>query len=122
MPKVVITAEVEDFEKWEAGFRTHGELFKKQTVTTPIQFTATDKNQVLIVFEPDDLETYLQILDSPATAEAMNFDGVKRETVKVVPLDKEFDPFDAQPFFSDRYDEEILGLDARIGDYLDELA
>jgi len=92
MPKVVVTADVEDIEKWEKGFRTHGELFKKQTVTTPIHFTESGKNQVLIVFEPDDLETYLQILDSPATAEAMDFDGIKRETVKVVALDKVFDP------------------------------
>jgi len=30
-------------------------------------------------------------LDSPATAEAMAFDGVKRETVKVFVLDKTFE-------------------------------
>ena len=27
MPNVVVTAQVEDSVKWEAGFRTHGELF-----------------------------------------------------------------------------------------------
>ena len=32
MPKVVITAQVEDAMKWEKGFRTHGSLFKSQTV------------------------------------------------------------------------------------------
>jgi hypothetical protein len=31
----------------------------------------------------------MKILDSPATAEAMAFDGVKRETVKVFVLNKE---------------------------------
>ena len=31
MPKVVITAQVEDAVKWEEGFRTHGELFRSQT-------------------------------------------------------------------------------------------
>jgi hypothetical protein len=30
-------------------------------------------------------------LDSPATAEAMAFDGVKRDTFKIFVLDKEFD-------------------------------
>ena len=92
MPKIVVTADVEDIEKWEKGFRTRGELFKKQTVTTPIHYAETGKNQVAVLFEPDDLETYLQILDSPATAEAMDFDGIKRETVKAIVLDKVFDP------------------------------
>jgi len=92
MPKVIITADVEDLEKWEKGFRTHGKLFKSQTINNPISFTATGKNQVLVLFEPDDLDTYMQILDSPATAEAMTTDGVKRETVKAFVLDKEFDP------------------------------
>jgi hypothetical protein len=32
----------------------------------------------------------MKIIDSPSTAEAMAFDGVKRETVKVFVLDKEF--------------------------------
>ena len=36
MPKVVITAEVEDTAKWEQGFRSHGDLFRSQTITTPI--------------------------------------------------------------------------------------
>ena len=40
--------------------------------------------------EPDDLDTFMTILDSPATAEAMAADGVQRETVKVFVLDKEF--------------------------------
>jgi hypothetical protein len=31
----------------------------------------------------------MKMLDSPAMAEAMAFDGVKRETVKVFVLDKE---------------------------------
>ena len=39
--------------------------------------------------DPDDLNLFLQGLDSPATAEAMAADGVKRETVKVFVLDKE---------------------------------
>jgi hypothetical protein len=34
----------------------------------------------------------MEILESPATAEAMEADGVKRETVKVYVMDKEFTP------------------------------
>ena len=40
--------------------------------------------------EPDDVNKWLEILESPATEEAMNYDGVKRDTVKVFVLDKEF--------------------------------
>lgn len=91
MPKVIITAQLEDAAKWEEGFRTHGELFRSQTINTPIHFSASEQNEVTICFEPDDLNTYFEILDSPATVEAMEFDGVKRDTVKVVVLDKEYD-------------------------------
>ena len=77
---------------WEEGFRTHGDLFRSQTVTKSINFATIEGNEVAICIEPDDLDTFMQILDSPATAEAMEFDGVKRETVKVFVLDKEFQP------------------------------
>ena len=92
MPTVIVTADVEDAAKLEKGFRTHGELFRSGTVNKPINFTVTEQNQAVVVFEPDDLEKYMQVFDSPATADAMEFDGVKRETVKVFVLDKEFDP------------------------------
>ena len=36
MAKVIITAEVEDVAHWERNFRTHGDLFRSQTVTTPV--------------------------------------------------------------------------------------
>ena len=44
----------------------------------------------MICFEPKDLDTHLEILESPTTAEAMAFDGVNRETVKIHILDMEF--------------------------------
>jgi hypothetical protein len=31
MPKVIVTAQVQDPVKWEAGFRTHGYLFRTYT-------------------------------------------------------------------------------------------
>ena len=90
MTKVVVTAQVQDAVKWEKGFRTHGDLFRSQTVTAPINFATIDGNHVAVCLEPDNLDACLKILDSPATAEAMAFDGVKRETVRVFVLDKEF--------------------------------
>ena len=89
MPKVVITAQIEDPARWEEGFRTHGDLFRRQTIDNPIGFSIIEGNQVACCFEPEDLDTYLEILDSPETAAAMEYDGVRRETVKVFVLDKE---------------------------------
>jgi hypothetical protein len=89
MPKVVVTAQVEDPVKWEESFRTHGDLFRSQSVTKPISFATIEGNHVAVCLEPDDLDTCMKALNSPATAEAMAVDGVKRETVKVFVLDKE---------------------------------
>jgi hypothetical protein len=89
MARVVITAQIEDSAKWERGFRTHGELLRSMG-STVVYFTTTDKNEVAIYAEPSDLAKYLEVLASPATAEAMAHDGVKRETVKTFVLDKEF--------------------------------
>jgi len=85
--KVIATIQVEDGSKWEEGFKTHGDLFRSQTISKPIAFSVNG-NDVTILFEPDDLETYLKILDSEDTHKAMAFDG---ETVKIAVLDKEFE-------------------------------
>ena len=73
MPRLLITAQVEDLNKWEQGFRTHGDLFREQTVTG-IHFAKSDGNEVAVYFEMDDLAKYMEILESPATAEAMGSD------------------------------------------------
>ena len=89
MIKVVVTAEVEDAVKWERSFRTHGDLFRSQTISKPVDFATIEGNQVAVCLEPDDLAAFMTHLNSPATAEAMAVDGVKRDTVKVFVLDKE---------------------------------
>ena len=91
MSRVVVVAGVEDLTKWEVGFRTHAELFESQTVTS-CQYSMNEGNEVAVLFEINDLDTYMQILESPATAEAMAFDGIDRETVKIFVLDKQFTP------------------------------
>ena len=89
MAKVVVTAKVADLGKWEQGFRTHGDLFKKQTVKS-IYFAAQD-NTVTALFEPEDLNTYMEVLNSQETADAMEMDGIDRGTVTVAVLDNEWD-------------------------------
>ena len=89
MPRVIFTAQVEDSAKWESGYRTHGELLGSMTMEAAY-FTVTNQNELAIYTEPKDLDKFFEVLHSPATADAMAFDGVKRDTVKVYVLDKEF--------------------------------
>ena len=69
MPKIVVTAQIEDPVKWEAGFRTHGELFRNAyTVTNPIGIAITEGNEIAVCFEPEDLDKALAAIDSPVLA------------------------------------------------------
>ena len=90
MARAIVTAQVENSEEWEKGFRTHGGLFKDYSATG-IHFATTGNNEVAILWELDNLDTFLALLESPETIAAMEFDGVKRDTVRIYPLDKEFE-------------------------------
>jgi hypothetical protein len=89
MAKIVLTAKVEDAAKWEKRLRTHGELLKTTTSKT-IYYTMTKDNEIAMYAEVADVAKYFEVLGSPAIAESMAYDGVKRETVKTFVLDKEF--------------------------------
>ena len=89
MARIIITAQVEDGAKWEEGFRTHGDLLRSMTSTATF-FSISKDNEVTLYADVDDVDKYMEVLESPATAEAMSSDGVKQETVKVSVLDKEF--------------------------------
>lgn len=89
MAKIIITAKVEDAAKWEEGFRTHGDLLRSMTSTVSY-FTISEDNELTIYADVDDVDKYFEVMDSPATEEAMAYDGVLRDTVKVSVLDKEF--------------------------------
>jgi hypothetical protein len=89
MSRAIITAQVENSANWENGFRSHAGLFNDYTATA-IHYTATDDNEVAILWDVVNLDRFLEQLDAPETAAAMAQDGVIRETVKVYVLDKEF--------------------------------
>ena len=89
MTKIIITAQVEDAAKWEEGYRSHGDLLKSMTSDVTF-FTISKDNEVTLYAEVDDVDKYMEVMESPATAEAMAYDGVRRDTVKVAVLDKEF--------------------------------
>jgi len=87
MPKVILTAQVENAAKWEAGFKTHGDVFSSYGLLAPVEYSLNG-NEVVICMEPKEMNVYKKAVDSKATADAMAFDGVKRDTVKMFVLDK----------------------------------
>ena len=89
MAKLVVIAQCKDPVKWEESFRTHADLFRSQTVTRPISYGIVEGNQVAVCLEPDDFAACMRVMNSPATAEAMDRDGVLRDTVKMFVLDHE---------------------------------
>jgi hypothetical protein len=88
MPRVLVVAQVEDGEKWEASFRTHGDLFKTYGLKGPAEYGVSG-NTAAVCVEPENVQAFLQTLRNQATADAMKADGVKRETVNVLVLDKQ---------------------------------
>ena len=86
MTKVVVKAEVEDIDQWKTGFVTHAELFKRQGVTVAY-YGVSENNTIATCFETNDLGAFMEILESPDTAEAMSQDGIVDGTVEVFVLD-----------------------------------
>lgn len=92
MPRIVATIEVEDLEKWEENFRTHGELFRRQTINGRYDYAMIeDGNRVVLSADVRDIETFFAVLESPDADDAKDFDGVTRETIQFFVLDKTFE-------------------------------
>ena len=67
---------------------THGDLFRQMGISR-MEFATGPGNRIAVSGETNNLDAYMKIYNSPATAGAMAFDGVKRETVQMFVLDKE---------------------------------
>ncbi len=88
MAKVIVTAYVQDPVKWERGFLTHGDLFRSMKVRDAMHY-AINGNEITVFTDVESLETFQRVMESQATADAMAHDGIKRETVKIIVLNKE---------------------------------
>jgi hypothetical protein len=90
MARILVTAKCKDQAKWEAGFRTHGDFFRTAYgITEPVSYGLGEDNYVGTCFETGDVATFMSAIASPETAEAMEGDGLLRDTVQVFVLDKE---------------------------------
>ena len=91
MPKIVVTIQVEDLSKWEARFRTHGELFRRQTINGQYDYTLIeDGNRVVLCAEVNDASTFFSVLKSAEASEAKDFDGVRGDSIQFYLLDRQF--------------------------------
>lgn len=88
MTMVILTADVEDAENWEREYRTHADLFKAAGLGT-MHYSVADDGHVVICTDVDDVGAYMDFMRSKATQDAMKSDGVKRDTVQVIVLDKQ---------------------------------
>jgi hypothetical protein len=89
MAKVIVAAKVEDLAAWEEGFRSHGDLFRRQTISKPVNIGTNNENEVALIFEPEDLGVFMEVPDNEGP-EALANDGFNPETVKFFVVDKEF--------------------------------
>jgi hypothetical protein len=90
MAKILVVARCKDQAKWEAGFRSHSDLFRTAYgVSKPVSYGMGDDDYVGSCFETNDLAKTLSAISSPETAKAMESDGLLPETVKVLVFDKE---------------------------------
>lgn len=85
MPRVIVTAQVKDGTAWEKAFRTHGDLFRAQTCSE-MEYSING-NEVAVLASPKDFGAFMALFEAPDTVQAMQFDGVKPETVKVYIVD-----------------------------------
>lgn len=91
MPKVVASIQVADLAEWEKRFRTHGDLFRRQTINGQYDYTVIrDGNRVVLCAEVGDVDTFFSVLESAEADHAKSFDGVKRESIKFFVLDRQF--------------------------------
>lgn len=90
MAKILVIAKCKDQAKWEAGFRSHADFFKTaHGISKAISYGMGEDNYVGTCFETGDVARFMSAISLPETAEAMEGDGLLRDTVKVFVLDKE---------------------------------
>jgi hypothetical protein len=83
MPTVIVLHDVDDVEHWLSSPKRE-ELFGPKGITARTFRGEEGSNQVGLVAEIPDMAVWQEILESEAGAEAMKFDGVRPETIKVL--------------------------------------
>ena len=75
--------EVDDVDHWLHSPKRQ-ELFGPMGITGQLFTDPTNPNRVGLIVEVPDMEAFQQLLQSPAGADAMKFDGVRPETMVIL--------------------------------------
>jgi hypothetical protein len=81
MPTVIATHEVKDTEHWLASPKRK-EVFGPLGVTNIRTFVdPQNRKRVAVLMDVADMDAVMRFMDTPAAAEAMQYDGVLPETL-----------------------------------------
>ena len=80
MPTLMIVHEVDDIEHWLNSPKRE-EVFGPLGITVRTFIDPEKSHRVGLIVQVPDMETFQRVMASPEAAEAMKFDGVRRETI-----------------------------------------
>ena len=80
MATLLIFHEVEDVDHWLSSPRRR-ELFGPLGMTVRTFVDPEKSNRVGLIVEVPDMDTFQRMMESQAAADAMKFDGVRRDTL-----------------------------------------
>jgi hypothetical protein len=81
MPTIIISHEVDDVEHWLSSPKRE-EIFGPAGITVRTFIDPAKTNRVGLIVEVPDMDTFQQLMESEAAAEAMKFDGVRPERIQ----------------------------------------
>ncbi|MFF2247045.1 hypothetical protein ACFVTM_23115 [Arthrobacter sp. NPDC058130] len=80
MATLLIFHEVEDVDHWLSSPRRR-EVFGPLGMTVRTFVDPEKSNRVGLIVEVPDMDTFQKMMESEAAADAMKFDGVRRDTI-----------------------------------------
>jgi hypothetical protein len=83
MATLLITHEVDDVEHWRHSPKRQ-EVFGPSGMTVRTFVDPEKSNRVGLIVEVPDMATFEKMMASPDAAEAMKFDGVRPDTIRVL--------------------------------------
>jgi hypothetical protein len=83
MRTIMIFHEVDDVDHWLASPRRR-EIFGPLGITARTFVDPEQPSRVGLIVEVPSMEAFHEAMGSPAAAEGMTFDGVRRDTVRVL--------------------------------------
>ncbi len=83
MTTLLITHEVDNVDHWLTSTRRE-EFFGPEGITARTFVDPEKSDRVGLLVETPDMETFRRLMESSEAADAMKFDGVHPETIKIL--------------------------------------